>query len=265
MKQQIPRNQLLEHIHTLQDEKIKFEFFVNNHTYSVRSPLGTYFTTDNKIPFKELSFVQEVKRHILKNNLHKKIKNDFGKSGHKKIKYFDYAIPKSTLKYSSDLYEVDINQAYWSTALKLGLIDNTIYKKGLKIQKKTRLAALGSLAKRTKVYEFDGRTVKFKREIDNPLTEHLWFKICQKLGNAMFDAKKSAKSDFIFYWVDGIYVRGLDAVVNVQDALEKLGYQHKVREVTSIELNRDKKELIVIDEIDGKRVFPFATPSYKKR
>lgn len=265
MKKQLMRPELLDHIHTLQDEKIKFEFFVNNHTYSVKSQLGTYFTTDNKIPFKELSFVQQVKSYVLKNKIHKKIKNDFGKNGQSKIKYFDYMIPKSTVKYSSDLYEVDVNQAYWSTALKLGMINSELYEKGLKIQKKTRLAALGSLAKRTKVYEFDGTTMKFKNEIINDHTEHLWFKICQHLGNAMFKAKQSAKSNFIFYWVDGIYVRGLDAVVSVQDTLEKLGYEHKVREVSSIEVSKVKKELIVIDEIDGKRVFPFATPKFKKR
>ena len=266
MKRQINRDDLLEHIHTLQDEKINFEFFVNNHTYSVRSKLGTYFTTDNKIPFKELSFVQQVKNHIIKNGIHKKIKDDFGKNGINKIKYFDHSVPKSNVKYSNDLYEIDINQAYWSTALKLGMISQELYNKGLKIQKKTRLASLGSLAKKTKVYQFDGRVMKFKNEINQKgHTEHLWFKICQQLGNAMFKAKKSAKNNFIFYWVDGIYVRGLDAVVSVQDTFDKLGYEHKVREITCIEINKDKKELIVVDEIDGKRVFPFATPKFKKR
>ncbi len=250
----VSRDDLFTVVESCREAKIPFEFHVNNNTYTIVSSIGKYFCTANKIPMRELSFVKEVKDYIKKNDIEHRIRNNYPTTKEKEtvysnIKYFDYKVPKKSIRYYHDLYEIDINAAYWDTALKLGIITPDLYKKGLSKHKKTRLAALGSLAKRTKIFLCNKIGHMHLDDILRKSTEYLWFKICEHLGKTMFKAERVIGNNFLFYWVDGIYVRGERAAADVAMAFEKDGYGYKVRKINWIEYDLKKGEVWVSDSI----------------
>lgn len=264
----IDKDRLLEEVKFLRENHIAFDFHVNNHTYTLKSSLGNYFCTANKIPMGELHFVKMVKDYVLKSKISKRIKNDFlrnkkGQRVYNHIKYFNYKDLKRNCYYDNELYEIDINAAYWDTSYKLTIINDILHKQGLTVQKKTRLAALGSLAKQTKLFACDGKNPMEWIKTDRKKTEYLWFKICEHLGNVMWRAQHACGSKFMFYWVDGIYVQGLNAAAAVAESFEKDGYKYKVRKIDWIDFDIKKQELTVHDRIDGRRVFPLTTPKFK--
>lgn len=274
-EKKLNNDDFLEEINLLREAKIPFSFEVNNHTYRIKSELGKYFITDNTIPMRELGFVRRVKDYVLANKIHKRIPNDFPKNrdgtrNHTMIKYFDYYKPRKSTVYTKELFEIDINQAYWDTSKMDGILSEELYQEGLTVNKNTRLAALGSLAKRTEIWDFDGTEMKYVKTLKKK-TEHLWFKICEHLGNVMFKAAKAAGKfnqkeygGFLMYWVDGIYVQGMDAVVRVCQSLEADGYQYKVRRINKIEVKLQENEIWVHDDIDGDRMFNIGEPKFKE-
>jgi len=99
----------MAHAEMLQRKGVPFEYRVNNRSHKVKSPLGTYYATDTLIPRKELGFIKSVKHYIVKNELHKSIKNDLGEGYRTKIKYYKYANYAKTRVYNKNIYEVDIH------------------------------------------------------------------------------------------------------------------------------------------------------------
>lgn len=203
------------------EEKIPFEFEKCGYSMKIISREGDYYTTSSSLPMNELWFVNKVKKHVLGN----KIK--FEKINREKINYCQYS---SLLKktHINNVFEIDIKNAYWKTALNLGFIDESIYDEGLKMDKVTRLASLGSLAKNPIVIKNNGKTEKIMntKEADSAF---LWYKIAQHVGMIMKEIQQALKSEFIFMWVDGIYFKGNHNIKIVQDILKGYDYSSKLR------------------------------------
>lgn len=209
-----------------------------------------------KLTGKELAFIKKVKKYIRDNDIDLKFleKNYFPNDiQYVKIKKH----PKDY--YFKDCIEIDIDQAYWITAYQLGVISKEIYEQGSKekgnISKLARLVSLGSLAKKTSIYYFDGKRLRKETERSDE-TENIWYSICKRLSDAMVEASKIAKEDFYLYWVDGIYVKNNpDTVNNVISVFEKYGYNVKTK--NSLEIRYDE-ERVYVEDIN-------ASPDKKKK
>lgn len=136
-----------------------------------------------------------------------------------------------------DLVYVDINGAYWQTAHNLGIISDKLYLKGLDVGKIVRLAALGSLAKKKDIWKFDGLRFKKLDTVKNP-NENLWFAICKRVSDVMGEVVNAIGDDFVFYWVDGIYIKNKPEVLqNVLSKFIEQGYSSKYELVPYIEFH----------------------------
>lgn len=170
---------------------------------------------------KDLSFIKSVKTHVNKNNISLDfIDEDYKNSG------IDY-IKVSKFK-SGDVLEnlhcIDIDSAYWKTALNLGIISESIYKRGLDAGKVVRLAGLGSLAKKKDVWVYDGKDFNKLKTVRCEY-ENLWFAICKKVSDVMSEVVKEIGDDFVFYWVDGIYVKRNEGVMSkIIERFQEKGY-----------------------------------------
>jgi len=213
-----------------------------------------------KLTGKELAFIKKIRKHINDNDIDLKFldKNYFPND-------IQYVLidkkPKNSIY--DNCIEIDIDQAYWITALKLGIITEEIFYEGSKekgnISKLARLVSLGSLAKKTSVYYFDGKRLRKETERSEQ-TENIWYSICKRLSDAMLEASKVANDDFFLFWVDGIYVKNnTDTVKNVIDVFKKYGYNIKTRE--NLKITYDDERVYVEDEIapdnSKKKVRPF--------
>lgn len=191
---------------------------------------GSWMNRESSFRAAELHFIKSVKEFILKHGTYKKVRNYFKKEGSTgKIKYFYYNKNTSPGQTIEGVTEIDLKNAYWHTAYTLPkdgttLFSEEIYKKGLTVSKKSRLAAIGSLAKVVSVWEFNG-----EKEIKHPpekseTTEYLWHTICNKIGKIMAKGSKVAKNDFLFFWVDAIFVKN-ESAKEVAELFKKHGYE----------------------------------------
>ena len=118
----------------------------------------------------------------------------------------------------------------------MGIISKEIYNEGLKKDKITRLASLGSLAKRKEVYTYDGSIYRHVETIRSYETENLWFAICKRVSDIMQSLMNNLGDDFVFYWVDGIYFkRSEENIKKVTDFLSECSYECKFEDVSKVE------------------------------
>ncbi len=217
-------------------------------TLVAQPPWGTWQNRESSFKASELNFIKTVKSYILNNGVfsgvyadaekqqlamvnrlrmgNKVIINNFKADGSsKKIKYFYYNKKCRPGMELHDVYEVDLKNAYWDTAFKMGLFDQDIYNKGLQVSKKSRLAAIGTLAKRESVVVFNGKTYEQPPDIRSVQTEFLWHTISHKIGRLMAKAARRAGHDFLFFWVDAIFIRGHQREA-VKALFKEAGYKY---------------------------------------
>lgn len=222
----IPHHELEKKVRFFIRHKIPFKkFSTSERTTIVTENWGSWMNRESSFKTSELHFIKQVKEHIVKNQTYRKIRNNFLKEGStKKIKYFFYNKNQRPGDYFEDIYEIDLKNAYWQTAFALGLFDQPIYEKGLTVTKKTRLAAIGSLAKVVHRIDFDGSKEHILDPERSEKTEFLWHTICSRIGKVMAKGSKIAKKDFLFFWVDAIFVKGESAKA-LQKFFKEQGYE----------------------------------------
>jgi len=122
-----------------------------------------------------------------------------------KIWYWSKARIPDRQTYSKCL-EVDVNKAYWVLAYQNGYIDDRIFKKGLEVEKQTRLIAFGSIASVKEVWEHkeNGTFVKVM-DIVNHRTRSYFLDICSKLDDIMQRGLERNDNHVLFYWVDAFF------------------------------------------------------------
>ncbi len=236
----------------------KFELHVNNNSLTLYDGTFTYYTSDaidkeeEDISLNHINFIASVKSHVRMKIRDGKLTP--GKMKHK-ISYFDTGNRRHGS--TTDCVEVDIDSAYWETAYKLKVISGRIYRYGKTVPKKIRLIALGTLAKRTTIYKFDGKTlVKDKIEVDKE-TEYFWNLICKSVSDVMTTIGASIDDkNYYFYWVDAIFV-SKKSEQEVKDIFSKLGYAYKTKplkkitfgtkKITVSESGKDNREFAVSD------------------
>lgn len=187
------------------------------------------FSTD------DLQFIKSVRHYVDKSNVAVDFVDTYYKGEDiQYIKVNDYGIGERI----DNLIYIDINGAYWQTAHHLGIISDALYVKGLEVNKVVRLAALGSLAKTKDVWNFDGKQLKKAETIRSCETENLWFAICKRVSDVMIEVVNSIGDDFVFYWVDGIYIKDKAKAFNtVNSIFLKCGYTSKFEKVPFIQFH----------------------------
>lgn len=180
----------------------------------------------------DVAFIKKVKRHIVSND----IADNFIDRDYLAEKIFYIEVKEyAEGEVLNDIVEIDINWAYWQTAYLMGIISKGIYNQGLSIDKRVRLACLGTLAKRTTTWEYDGKEFKKLKEERSYDTENIWFAICRRVSDVMRECLEIAGDDFVFYWVDGIYVRNnADVIGRIMQCFAKWGYEGKIKQVDEI-------------------------------
>lgn len=200
----------------------------------------------------DLNFIKRVKKYIIDNDIPDRFVDvDYLDS---KIDYIDVGVFESGVVLE-DLLEIDINGAYWETAYILGVISKPIYERGKELDKKVRLASLGSLAKKKDVWIYDGK--KMKREVIRSYqTENIWFAICKRVSDVMQEAVKLIGSEFVFYWVDGIYIRNDKSLLGSLISLfASYGYETKVKSIHSVVFKDTSFDVYGVKEGDHREFF----------
>ena len=189
-----------------------------------------YYVSKSNLKMRELALIKSVKDYVIKHNIKTHAER-------KKIQYIDRAILKNGV-YENDLYEIDLKAAYWNLAYKNKFISKEIFERGNNtklISKKARLIALGNLAKRSYIMEYDGFGFG-KSEIETSEgTENIFFKVSQQTDAIMTRLKLLCGNDYLFYWVDAIFLKGERAKNEIESYLKSRKMEFKTIPLTKIE------------------------------
>lgn len=223
---------------------------LTNSTTIIKANSGKYIVSDSKIPPKELNFIQQVKKYALK--LYSEGVEHTGLNP-EHISYFNFYDVLDGIYY--DIHELDVNGAYWEIAYILKYISKEIYLKGLTVDKKTRLVALGSMASTKKIYEVSPEKGKVLLEtICNETTRSYFFHIAKYLDDIIQEVvEKVGRKHVYFYWVDAMFIDSY-AVKLVHKEFEKRGLKMKEVKLASLYIKSETKALknIYAIEIEGK-------------
>lgn len=189
------------------------------------------FMVEDKLPAKEVSFIGSTKRYIVDNGLHESIVPSYKKVSD--IKFIDWNQKIGAGECFDNCFCIDINSAYWDSALMQGFIDDKIYKEGLTKDKRIRLACLGTFAKVISTIEFNGEKEVFLDDI-LPTHPHVFFNSANMIFKAMDECKKRLGKEFLFYWTDCVYVSSESARDKVYAILEKSGFKYKTETASRI-------------------------------
>ena len=103
--------------------------------------------------------------------------------------------------------EIDINKAYYQALLNMNLLSVETYERFISLPKEIRLALVGSLATRKNTYYYElGELEKHEIKVDKELRE-VFFCCVDMVDKALKSFKYLQKENFLFYWVDGIYLK----------------------------------------------------------
>jgi hypothetical protein len=258
------KQNMREKVGYLQARDEEFTIEITNNNYKLTSDFWRKSThTKGAYTPYELHFIKSVRKYVRDNNI--AIAEQFEDQVlQRDVKYIDVKRAKLDQIYDN-VVEIDLDEAYWKTALILGVISKELYEKGKKgkISKQARLTALGTLAKKTTILKYKGFKLIEDQIVNEPLLENLWYTICKRISDVMTKAQKALGKDFIFYWVDGIYL--VDTKKN-RDLVTKIftesGYGVKYKKIHKITFNKMGWE--TQDDANSEHIRPFNYPHYSK-
>lgn len=214
----------------LKDKGMQFTMEKTLFTMNIDCDYGKFqwISKESEIPQNELYFTSLVSNAVSKlpiNMLPEVLPTE--------VKYFD---TRNITGSFDNCYEVDITSAYWAFAKEF--LPKDVYERGLKVSKKTRLAALGGLAKTTTTMIFDGKTFTDTHLYTKP-TRNFFFHCAKKTGDVVGDVLSLCDNP-LFYWVDAIFTSNEADLKYIYAVLRNSGLDYKQYFCEHVTANNEK-------------------------
>lgn len=232
----------------LKENNQKFELIKTTSTTKLVWNSTAYkYSTAKILKLKEVFFLKKVLKYVTENvsGVH---------CDQSKISYIRHGRIKNNYNYKKDIYEIDLNAAYWNFALTSGYISKELHREGLSVSKMCRLVSLGNLAKTTTIMQYNGKEFKNVQVLKSESTQGVFFDVSRQTDDVMKYCRVIANENFLFYWVDAIFIQGKDTLKNISDYLKFNNIDFKVKE---IDLIKKKSNNIEVYDNKGKRNFTF--------
>jgi len=242
---------------------MKLDFCIKNSSYSTIIETETNqvrFITNN---YSNAVFMaaQKIKSDVTKSDLGKSIM-----AGHYATANYDSANGQPDGKWDK-IINIDITSAYATCLLNSKLISKETYLFLQKIPKTERLPAMGMLARNQLIINFEkGEPISNERFTAD--TAQIFFYIISEINKMMQTVMQMAGDHFLFYWVDGIFLKQ-DIPVKLLDQIENVflhkNYDVKHESVKDLEWKREEDSVVItmIKNGENKR-YAFKDRNYSK-
>ena len=242
---------------------MKLDFCIKNSSYSTIIETETNqvrFITNN---YSNAVFMaaQKIKSDVTKSELGKSIM-----AGHYATANYDSANGQPDGKWDK-IINIDITSAYATCLLNSKLISKETYLFLQKIPKTERLPAMGMLARNQLIINFEkGEPISNERFTAD--TAQIFFYIISEINKMMQTVMQMAGDHFLFYWVDGIFLKQ-DIPVKLLDQIENVflhkNYSVKYESVKDLEWKREEDSVVItmIKNGENKR-YAFKDRNYSK-
>jgi hypothetical protein len=243
-------------------KKIPFKIYQTLNTTKIvtNTDTYTYTNTSGKLNNYELNLIRKVKKDALNCQ-------EMPATTSQDVKYIDVSKLINTNKVlTAELYELDLNSAYWNNALKNNFIQESTYQygKGTRIGKKARLISLGALAKTTTIQEFNGSTYTDLKPIKTT-TKGIFFECANICSLEMNLLKILAEENFLFFWVDAVFFKGNKTKEKLETYLKAKEIDYKIIPIDKIQSNKKDATITVHSEISKKQIRKFNFTKNKKQ
>lgn len=211
---------LRSYVNYFKYNKHDFELSVTGYTAMIKNitEKRNYFFIKNtaKSPYR---FTQKIKSEIKNSGIW------IDEISVKHIKFFKINNIKPIV--IPTVYNVDINGAYPNSLKNLGLVSEGLFEQLMKLDKMTRLKAIGMLATNKSVFIFkEGKQIAVTKKRDE-LMRNCWLALCQYTGEAIDECRINCNS-FLFYWFDGIYFTDKNEAQKMIDILKAYKFESKL-------------------------------------
>lgn len=156
---------------------------------------------------------------------------------HKKIAAKDIIFYEFTDNYKNQQvvkgYKIDLTSAYWIEAINLGIISEKTnsYFLDNKLDKKSRLKALGSFATKKHIQEYvKGKMTEESVTPFNSDLRDLYLYICEKVSKVMQQVSERFSQHSIYFYWDCLFFSESVDTEKVRDLLKRLGFNSTVEQ-----------------------------------
>lgn len=159
------------------------------------------------------------------------------------MKYYSARImTKPVYKYKA--YNIDINAAYPTCLFNSKMIDQRLFHKLMGLEKTERLAAIGMLAARKRMFTFiAGKVVEYH---DNESEYAKYFFHCvDTISKLIWHCEIIAGNSFTHSWVDGLYVFDKKVAMQCKKLLNDEGYKATVSELTDFQYTPHENKIVI--------------------
>lgn len=242
---------------------MKLDFCIKNSSYSTVIETETNqvrFITNN---YSNAVFMaaQKIKSDVKQSELGKSIM-----LGHYSTANYDSANGQPDGKWPK-IVNIDISSAYANCLLNSKLISKETYNFIQKIPKTERLPAMGMLARNQLIINFEkGEPTTNERFTAD--TAQVFFYVISEINKLMQEVMNMAGEHFLFYWVDGIFLKD-DIPVDLLDKIEAVflnkNYSVKYESVKDLVWKREEDSVVITMNKNGEeKRYAFKDRNYSK-
>jgi hypothetical protein len=220
-----------------------FTLKLTNYTCTMETEKKKYIFASDQVDKKTFQFFQLINKQVAG-----ELREIQGK-----IKYYDFTgIKENEIE---SCFCVDLNSAYLQVLKNEKVIDQETFTYIDKESRKTkegkmaRLKSVGLFAKNPMLMIYENGQIKEFKQERNPFS-WVFFIACLKTCEAMEIIKKEFPEEFLFYWVDGIFIKKNSE--KIRKRLLELGFPSKTENIKNLEKSeknicymKDNKEKIL--------------------
>ena len=143
---------------------------------------------------------------------------------------------------------IDISGAYPNCLYNEKLIDKKVYDFLMDLGKKERLPAIGMIAKKTLVYQYNGGSCVDVNE-ENGKYQKVFHFIVYQINELMKRLQRIAGEYYIMHWVDGIFLKKdcpKNIILKMVETLKADNYNYKFEKIDDFKVERDDDTLRII-------------------
>lgn len=169
--------------------------------------------------------------------------------------------------YIDEVTNIDLKSAYATILFNDGFINKDTFEYILKSRKPERLASVGMLASRKKIFTFKGGAPIDEQEIISDKAGFFYYAV-KRTSEIMADLKEVCRQNYLYTWVDGIYFHPNKKMQSgMIKHLADNNFHYSVDYLTEFEVSIKQENIVVTFKKDGKRkIFnlPLPTTEFKR-
>lgn len=169
------------------------------------------------------------------------------------LKYFNHNFKKDF--YADAVINIDLKSAYATVLHNSKMITHETFKYLSKIPKMDRLASVGMLAGKKYVFSYNEKNELVEYNKITSKYEGFFYYCVKETERIMNDLQIIAAQDYLFTWVDGIYIKADAAcLIEIEEYLKTVNFRYTIEPLKNFKVEvRRNKVAIQFDKFSAKK------------